>query len=251
MALIKLSTLVTGGDSCFCNGQTLTTLASEYQDSSCDRLRNVDAVMECRIVSTQMVPTSITTQNLYLTFFDTIPAAAAAGRNLFGAAKCKREPILELDIGGLRYIPQKPLARSLEGYKSKQAQEQDQHHGRSTPGKTLFSKSIKCKEEIRLEIGGGTAARKHAVPRDSRGGSSSSELRDDTKVHPRACVLDCQVAGVELKTNQVADGPSPSASPAGGSQQTVQFSQCGKEIYLVQIVQILFWGKRRAKVAIF
>jgi hypothetical protein len=89
------------------------------------------------------------------------------------------------------------------------------------------------------------------VPRDSRGGSSSSELRDDTKVHPRACVLDCQVAGVELKTNQVADGPSPSASPAGGSQQTVQFSQCGKEIYLVQIVQILFWGKRRAKVAIF
>jgi hypothetical protein len=89
------------------------------------------------------------------------------------------------------------------------------------------------------------------VPRDSRGGNSSSELRDDTKVHPRACVLDCQVAGVELKTNRVADGPSPSPSPAGGSQQTVQFSQCGKEIYLVQIVQILFWGKKRAKVAIF
>jgi len=143
MALIKLSTLVTGGDSCFCNGQTLTTLASEYQDSSCDRLRNVDAVMECRIVSTQMVPTSITAQNLYLTFFDTIPAAAAAaGRNLFGAAKCKREPILELDIGGLRYVPQKQLARSLEGYKSKQAQEQDQHHGRSTQVKHYFPNQL-------------------------------------------------------------------------------------------------------------
>ncbi|CAM6075816.1 unnamed protein product [Sphagnum tenellum] len=61
--------------------------------------------------------------------------------------------------------------------------------------------------------------------RDSRGGSSSSELRDDTKVHPRACVLDCQVAGVELKTNRVADGPSPSPSPAGGSQQTFSSPQ--------------------------
>jgi hypothetical protein len=134
MALIKLSTLVTGGDSCFCNGQTLTTIVSEYQDSSCDRLRNIDAVMECRIVSTQMVPTSTTAQNLCLTFFDTIPPAAAAGRNLFGAAKCKREPILELDIGRLCYIPQKPLARSL----ARGIQEQDQHHGRSTPRKHSF-----------------------------------------------------------------------------------------------------------------
>jgi hypothetical protein len=54
---------------------------------------------------------------------------------------------------------------------------------------------------------------------------------------------DGQLAGVELKTNRVADGPSPNPR--------VQFSQCGKEIYLVQIVQILFWGKKRAKVAIF
>jgi len=144
MALIKLSTLVTGGDSCFCNGQTLTTLVSEYQDTSCDRLRNVDAVMECRIVSTQIVPTSTTAQNLYLTFFDTIPAAAAAGRNLFGAAKCKREPILELDIDRLCYIPQKPL----EGYKSKQAQEQDQHHGRSTPRKHYFPNQSSAQKKL-------------------------------------------------------------------------------------------------------
>jgi hypothetical protein len=100
--------------------------------------------MECRIVSTQIVPTSTTAQNLYLTFFDTIPAAAAAGRNLFGAAKCKREPILELDIDRLCYIPQKPL----EGYKSKQAQEQDQHHGRSTPRKHYFPNQSSAQKKL-------------------------------------------------------------------------------------------------------
>ncbi len=74
--------------------------------------------------------------------------------------------------------------------------------------KTLFSKSIKCTEEIRIEIGGGTAAKKHAVPRDSRGGSSSERASFAT-TH-KSIREDGEVAGVELKTNRVADGPSPS-----------------------------------------
>jgi hypothetical protein len=46
------------------------------------------------------------------------------------------------------------------------------------------------------------------VPRDSRGGSSSERASFAT-TH-KSIREDGEVAGVELKTNRVADGPSPS-----------------------------------------
>jgi hypothetical protein len=83
------------------------------------------------------------------------------------------------------------------------------------------------------------------VPRDSRGGNSSSELRDDTKVHPRACVLDGQVACSWSGADDQPRSCRSQSQPVPASPR-VQFSQRGKEINLVQIVQIRFWGKKQS-----